>query len=337
MLGKLLSPEDRKEKTDNQIYYNIPINLENKKENDKMTNDKMTEQMLVEKYRPKEFKDIIGLPQDIEDLLPNIPHLLFKGVAGSGKTSCAKVIISKLCPNKGDYLILNSSDERGIDTVREKIKDFAKTKSISGKFKICLLDEGDKMTNAAVESLRHIIEAYSSNCRFIITGNYDTFSDAIKSRCTEFKFHKIPRDDIFERLKYICDQEKVKYDFNGIYALIDNCKSDMRKAINTIQRCRKVGVYTENLIPEEDGEQFWEFIQNKRFTSARALIRKCENYDTLLRQLFNAVIGTLKGMQCVKAVEIIADTSYRLNFVADKEMQLEAMVLRLFVGGKNGD
>ena len=188
----------------------------------------------VEKYRPKEFSDVVGLPSEIPTLLSNLPHLLFIGRPGTGKTTTAKIIINKL---QAETLTLNASDERGIDVIRNKIKSFAMTKSNKEIHKIVFLDEMDALTGDAQNSMRNLMETYHSNVRFICTANYENkIIDALKSRLTTFKFEVSEIGELINYLRHICVEERFELLPNFINEVINKNHGDIRKCVNQLQR-----------------------------------------------------------------------------------------------------
>jgi len=202
----------------------------------------------VEKYRPRVLGDVVNqkiiikrLTQFIKD--KSMPHLIFAGPAGTGKTSSALAIVRelygrKMAPNS-TYLELNASDARGIDVIRTYIKDFAKAKPpIDIPFKILILDEADNMTAPAQQALRRTMEKYTKNCRMILICNYSNkIIPPIQSRCVVFRFSFLKDEDIKERLKFIAKREVLVITADGLNALVNVSRGDCRRAINYLQSC----------------------------------------------------------------------------------------------------
>src|SRR4030042_1920400 len=198
----------------------------------------------VEKYRPKKLIDVVGQKGIVERLSAysrtrSMPHMLFAGPAGSGKTTCAIALARGLYGEQWrDNLIeLNASDERGIDIVRGKIKDFARAASIGiADFKIIFLDEADSLTSDAQAALRRTMERYTQTCRFFLSCNYSSkIIEPIQSRCAVFRFKPIKNDDVKKRLSFIAEQEKVGVDNNSLDAICNLSNGDIRKTINFLQ------------------------------------------------------------------------------------------------------
>jgi len=204
----------------------------------------MTSEIWTEKYRPKNFTEIVGQEDVIKRVKGltnslNIPHLLFAGPAGTGKSTLALVVVKELFKDnwKENYLELNASDERGINVVREKVKNFARTKSLGNiSFKIIFLDEADALTPEAQQALRRTMENYSSTCRFILSCNYSSkIIDPIQSRCAIFRFKLLEKKDIERYLRRIAEKENLIINPEAIELLYDASEGDCRRATNLLQ------------------------------------------------------------------------------------------------------
>src|SRR3989344_6036441 len=204
----------------------------------------MVSEIWTEKYRPSKFLEIVGqddIIKRVESMTNsfNIPHLLFAGPAGTGKSTLALVIVKQLYKDiwRDNYLELNASDERGINIVREKVKNFARTKSIGDvQFKVIFLDEADALTPEAQQALRRTMENYSATCRFILSCNYSSkVIDPIQSRCAIFRFKLLERKDIDKVIDKICLNEKLTIDPIAKEIIYEGSEGDCRKSINIIQ------------------------------------------------------------------------------------------------------
>ncbi|NMB66773.1 replication factor C small subunit, partial [Candidatus Woesearchaeota archaeon] len=204
----------------------------------------MAESIWTERYRPVKFSEIFGqdnVVKRVEALVNslNIPHMLFAGPAGTGKSTLALVVVKELYKDdwRENYLELNASDERGINIVREKVKNFARTKSIGNiPFKIIFLDEADALTPEAQQALRRTMENYSATCRFILSCNYSSkIIDPIQSRCAIFKFKLLEKKDIEKVIKRIAEKENLTIKEEAIEILYEGCEGDCRRCINILQ------------------------------------------------------------------------------------------------------
>ena len=204
----------------------------------------MTSGIWTEKHRPTSFSEIVGqkdIIKRVESLTNslNIPHLLFAGPAGTGKSTLALITVKELYGRdwKENYLELNASDERGINIVREKVKTFARTKSLGNvPFKIIFLDEADALTPEAQQALRRTMENYSATCRFILSCNYSSkIIDPIQSRCALFRFKLLEKKDIEEYINRIARDENLTIDEEALNILYEGSEGDCRRATNLLQ------------------------------------------------------------------------------------------------------
>ncbi|MBU5557701.1 MAG: replication factor C small subunit [Candidatus Aenigmatarchaeota archaeon] len=202
----------------------------------------------TEKYRPLEWDQIVGQKPVVERLRAfvaagRLPHLLFAGPPGCGKSTAALVLAHKLFGQhwRANFLETNASDERGIATIRVKIKDFARTRAVAGPFKLIFLDEADALTAEAQAALRRIMETYASSCRFCLSVNYSNrIIPAIQSRCATLRFRALTTNDIAARLTSIAQHEGLDITEAGLNAICEQAEGDMRKAINILQAAASV-------------------------------------------------------------------------------------------------
>ncbi len=209
----------------------------------------MVSEIWTEKYRPSKFSEMVGQEEIIKRVQNltnslNIPHLLFAGPAGTGKSTLALIIVKELYKEdwKENYLELNASDERGINIVREKVKNFARTKSLGDvPFKIIFLDEADALTPEAQQALRRTMENYSATCRFIMSCNYSSkIIDPIQSRCAIFRFKFLEKKDIEKVITRISEKEKLSITPQAVEVIYEGSEGDCRKSINLLQSTASV-------------------------------------------------------------------------------------------------
>jgi replication factor C small subunit len=298
-----------------------------------MIKDKKLNSLLwVEKYRPKTFEDMVGLDERIPKLVnQNMPHLLFVSPPGTGKTTASKIIIDKLgC----DSLVLNASDERGIDTIREKVKTFSMTLSSKKDiFKVVLLDEGDYLTPEAQAILRNLLETYAKNCRFIITCNFENrIIDAIQSRCSKFTFKKVSDDELLSLLEKICKNENVQYDVNSLKKIIEVSRGDIRKSINLLQQNIKDNKVIPDVILESNVKDILDKLKQGKFDDVRReLIEKGVDYEQLIVEIFRYVSSNKEfSLEIRKKIILeIAQTLYEMSFVLIKEIPFAKFMIRV--------
>lgn len=313
--------------------------------------------VLTEKYRPEKREDIVGNKETIDRIFSvvnsgKLCHMVFEGVAGCGKTSTAKAIAKQLfgANLKLNYLELNASDERGIETVQEKIKMFAKVVPFQTGVKLILLDEGDEMTAAAQNALRGIMEQYANICIFIITANNaERLIEPIRSRCEVFHFGPISAEDIKARLIHVYIKEKgltslqtptVKYDWVvPLEEVAKQSQGDMRRALNHLQVLLSSGeplseASVDTIKPIDFGKMIFDSLQAGRFLEARSHVFKALElgYDArvLLKLCHKAYIASDADISDMKiAIISLSECDYRMTQGVDKLLALDALLLRL--------
>lgn len=281
----------------------------------------------VEKYRPKTFREIVG--QDLTDLEKymerpfEMPHILLVNRSpGTGKTSTAKVIASML---GADTLVLNSSDERKMEVIRGRVKDFAGTKSMNDKSpKIIIFDEADGMLEPSQNALRAIMEKYALRCKFIFTANNkEKIIAPILSRCMVIEMKNISKSDILTKLKYICTQESISYKEEPLNCIINEYYPDMRSMIGEIQRRR--GGIVESIIPNSLENQFYERLINKSMSMYDCGKFFLENGMNMTQTLIYVQRKCLENNINISA-EIFAEIDYRRAVGCLDEIQIMYLV-----------
>jgi len=312
--------------------------------------------MWVEKYRPQKISELVNQKEtigSISSMLKNqseLPHLLFSGSAGVGKTSAALCLSREILGEHWkDYTLeLNASDERGINMVRERVKKFSRFAGLDTEipFKMIILDEADEMTNDAQTALRRIIEDTAKICRFIlIANNLSKIIEPIQSRCVVFKFTKISDKEILSQLKSIGKKEKIKADEKGLNAICDYTDGDLRHAINILQAAASSGNVTESVVKSvvgltktKDVQDVLKLALDGKISDARdKMIELIKVYGMsesdflkyINQAVFNSKANNLEGM-----LETIAKYDYRILVGANPEIQLSALLAELTKFGK---
>ena len=308
----------------------------------------------IEKYRPQTLDDIHGQEAIVERLQSyiaqdDVPHLLFSGPAGIGKTTAATAIAREIYGEdnwRGNFLELNASDQRGIDVVRDRIKGFARS-SFGGDFRIVFLDEADSLTDDAQSALRRTMEQFSDNTRFILSCNYSSkIIDPIQSRCAVFRFSPLSDEAVSGMVREIAAAEEIEVTDAGVDALVYAADGDMRRAINSLQAAATTGdvvdeeaVYaiTATARPEEIESMVTNALEGD-FSRARSTL------DTLLTetgmaggdvidQLHRSVWEfDLSEREAVRLMERIGEADYRIAEGANEQVQLESLLAALSLG-----
>jgi DNA polymerase III delta prime subunit len=306
----------------------------------------MIEHLLwVEKYRPKTIEECIlpdALKKTFQEFVnqKKIPNLLLAGTAGVGKTTVARA----LCEEIGcDYIIINGSDESGIDVLRNKIKNYASSMSLSGGRKVVILDEADYLNaNSTQPALRGAIEEFASNCSFIFTCNFkNRIIDPIHSRCTviDFKANGSKAKmaaQFFKRVENILQVEGIVYDKEVVAAVITKHFPDNRRILNELQRYAAGGTIDKGILASVSELQMGELIKslkNKDFSSCRKWVtNNLDNDQTrIFRNIYDALYDVLKSNSVPQLVVILAKYQYQAAFVADHEINLTACLTEIMV------
>ena len=311
----------------------------------------------TEKYRPKTLDDVIGQKHVTERLKSyvrsgSMPHLLLTGPAGTGKTTCSLALAREFFGDswKGNFIELNASDERGIDVVRGKIKDFARTAPIGADFKIIFMDEADALTNDAQAALRRTMEKYSGICRFILSCNFSSkIIDPIQSRCAVFRFRPLTSEDIKGFLSMIVEKEGVDIDDDALNGLVRIAGGDMRRSVNSLQVAASMGkridldlVYqTAGMANPDAVKTLMETALDGNFIQARnqlddLMINNGLSGQDVIKQIHQSIfeLGS-SDYDKVKMIDKCGEVEFRIIEGSNERIQLEVFLAYLvMMGGK---
>ncbi|MBW3010919.1 replication factor C small subunit [Candidatus Woesearchaeota archaeon] len=309
------------------------------------------ENIWTEKYRPSKFEEVKGQKEIVSRVKAfvenkNMPHLLFSGPAGVGKTTLALVIAKQMFGDnwKANVLELNASDERGIDVIRVNVKNFARMRAIDDvPFKIIYLDECDALTKEAQQALRRTMENYTKTCRFVLSCNYASkIIDPIKSRCAVFKFLPLDKEDIFEVIDKIAKEEKISVDEKTKLALFEASNGDCRKVENIMQSCAAISnTINEDTVfaiastakPKEIAEIITLAV-NGKFTNARdKLLKTMQDYGLsgidIIKQITKEVWGlNVDDRKKIHMIDTCGECEFRIVEGSDEFIQLEALLAK---------
>jgi len=325
-----------------------------------LMSDHFNSEVWTEKYRPKKFEDMVGQEEILKRVKAltnsmNIPHLLFAGPAGTGKSTLALIIVKSLFGDswRENYLELNASDERGIDVVRQKVKDFARTKALGNvPFKVIFLDEADALTREAQQALRRTMENYTSTCRFVMSCNYSSkILDPIQSRAVVFRFQLLEKKDIKKRIDLIAESEGLSISADAFDALYEASEGDCRRVINLLQATASI---SPNLTPDlvntivskakpSDIKIVLDYALSGDFINSRTKL-----LDIMLKESISGQ-DVIKAIQKevwnlpidnalkVRLTEKTGEAEFRLVEGADEFIQLEALIAAFIMAGLGGD
>lgn len=316
----------------------------------------MTSEIWTEKYRPKNYDELVGQEDTIKRIKGltnslNIPHLMFAGPAGTGKSTLALIVVKELFGDtwRDNYLELNASDERGINIVREKVKDFARTKALGNvPFKVIFLDEADALTTEAQQALRRTMENYSATCRFIMSCNYQSkIIDPIQSRCAIFRFKLLEKKDIMKYLSIISEKEKLEISDESIEAIYEGSEGDCRRSVNLLQSTAAVSPkITKDLVmtilseaKPKDVKIMLEYALAGDFEGSKnklldIMLRQSLSGQDIIKYIQKEVWNlTIEPEIKVKLTEKTGEIEFRIVEGSDPMIQLQSLIASFVLAG----
>jgi len=308
----------------------------------------MTE-LWIEKYRPKNFEEIVGQEHVIKRVKSmvkdkNLPHLLLIGPAGTGKTSLVLVMAYELYKERWreNILELNASDSRGIDVIRNEVKNFAKTKPIgSVPFKICILDEADALTKEAQQALRRTMEKYSTTCRFCLLANYGSkIIEPIQSRCAIFRFKPLTKQHVKKIVEKVAKQENLKIQENAYDYLLEVSQGDVRRLLNILQSAASISknITVDNIkeivseVEVKDVKQILEPALKGDFVKARdklleVMLNNGLSGIDIIKNIQKEILNTeIQAEKKLGIIERCGEIEFRIVEGSDEFIQLEALL-----------
>ena len=309
----------------------------------------MEDFLWVEKYRPKTISECVlpsGLKQTLSEFISkgDLPNLILSGGPGVGKTTAAKALIEELGLT---YMMINGSEESGIDTLRVKLKNYASTVSLHGGRKYLILDESDYLNAQSTQpALRGLIEQFHKNCGFILTCNYkNRLIPPLHSRCSvvDFTIQKSEKKELaeqfFKRVLDILSKEEIKYEPKAVAEVINKFFPDWRRVINELQRYSVSGRIDAGIlvdISEINIKELMRFMKDKEFTNVRKwIVNNIDNDPTrLFRRLYDNLYDYMDGSSIPHVVVILGEYQYKAAFVADQEINMLACLTEIMARGK---